>query len=73
MARGVDDIDLDALVVYRGVLSQNGNAALTLDVAGVHDALLYHLIFAESTSLLEHLVNQSGLAVVNVRDDGDVA
>ena len=62
-----------ALVVYRGVLGQNGNAALALDVAGVHDAFLYHLIFAESTSLLEHLVNQSCLAVVNVRDDGDVA
>ena len=73
VARGVDDIDLDALVVYRGILGQNGNAALTLDVAGVHDALLYHLIFAESTGLLEHLVNQGGLAVVDVRDDGDVA
>ena len=32
------------------------------------------LIFAESASLLEHLsVDQSSLAMVNVRNDGDVA
>ena len=47
--------------------------ALTLDVARVHDTLLYHLIFAESASLLEHLIDQSSLAMVNVRNDGDVA
>ena len=46
---------------------------LTLDVARVHDTLLYHLIFAESASLLEHLIDQSSLAMVNVRNDGDVA
>ena len=60
-------------VARGGVLCQNGNAALTLDVARVHDTLLYHLIFAESASLLEHLIDQSSLAMVNVRNDGDVA
>ena len=73
VARGIYDVDLYALVMYRGVLCQNGNAALTLDVARVHDTLLYHLIFAESASLLEHLIDQSSLAMVNVRNDGDVA
>ena len=73
VARGIYDVDLYALVMYRGVLCQNGNAALTLDVARVHDTLFYHLIFAESASLLEHLIDQSSLAMVNVRNDGDVA
>ena len=64
---------LTPLYVAGAVLGQNGDAALTLDVAGVHDALGHHLVVAESTGLLEHLVDQSGLAVVDVRDDRDVA
>ena len=73
VARGIDDVDLDALVVYRSVFRQDGDAALALDVARVHDALLDHLVFAECARLLEHLVDQRGLAVVDVRDDRNVA
>ena len=73
VARGVNDVDLDALVVNRSVLRKNGDAALTLDIARVHDALFDYLIFTERTCLLEHLIDQGSLAVVNVRNDGDVA
>ena len=73
MARGIDDVDLDALVMYRSILGQDGDAALALDVARVHDAVLDHLVFTECARLLEHLVDQRGLAVVNVRDDRNVA
>ena len=73
MARGVDDVDLDAVVLAGAVLGQNRDAALTLDVAGVHDALGHLLVGTESTGLLQHLVDQSGFAVVDVRDDRDVA
>ena len=73
VARGIDDVDFDALVMYRSVFCQNGDAAFTLDVARVHDALFHHLIFTECACLLEHLVDQRGLAVVNVCDDGNVA
>ena len=55
------------------VLGQNGDAALTFDVAGVHDAVGHLLVFTENAALLEHFIHQSGLAVVNVGDDSDVA
>ena len=73
MARGVDDVDLDALVGAGAVLSQNGDAALTLDIAAVHDTLCHDLIVAESAALTQHGIHQRGLAVVNVSDNGDVA
>ena len=73
VARGIDDIDLDALVVAGAVLGQNGDAALTLDVTAVHDTLSHSLIVAESAALAQQGVHQRGLAVVNVSDDSDIA
>ena len=55
---GVDDVDLDAVVLAGAVLGQNRDAALTLDVAGVHDALGHLLVGTESTGLLQHLVDR---------------
>ena len=73
VARGVHDVDLHVAVLHGGVFGQDGDAALTLQVVGVHDALGHGLVFAERTALLEHLVHQGGLAMVDVGDDGDVA
>ena len=73
MARGINNVDLDALVGAGAVLGQNGNAALTLDIAAVHDALSHDLIIAECAALTQHCVHQGGLAVVNVSDNGNVA
>ena len=73
VARGIDDIDLDALVGAGAVLGQNGDAALTLDVTAVHDTLCHSLIVAESAALAQQGVHQRGLAVVNVSDDSDIA
>ena len=36
-------------------------------------ALDHPLVFAEGAGLLQQAVDQRGLAVVDVRDDGDVA
>ncbi len=36
VAGGVDDIDLDALVAHRGVLGEDGDAALALEIARIH-------------------------------------
>jgi hypothetical protein len=66
--RGVDDVDLGALVEGTGVLGVDGDAALALDGVRVH-----------GHTLLEHAgaahdgVREGRLAVVDVRDDGDVA
>ena len=73
MARGVDDVDFDAVVHDGRVLRQDRDAALTLDVARVHDALLDLLVRAEDMALLEHRIDERRLAVVDVRDDSDVS
>ena len=73
VAGGIDDVDLHVLIVHGGILRQNGDAALLLDGVIVHHAVGNLLVFAENAALLEHLVDERGLAVVNVRDDGDIA
>ena len=54
------------------VLGQNGDAALALDIIGIHDTLLNLLILAENAALFQKLVHQSCLSVVNVSDNGHV-
>ncbi len=73
VARGIDDVDLGVAVADGGVLGKDGDAALALEIVRVHHAVHDLLIFAVHAALLEHFVNEGGLAVVNVGDDGDVA
>ncbi len=72
-ARGVDDVDVDAFVLDRSVLGKDGDAAFLFQVIGIHDALDQLLVSGEGAGLAEQLVNQGGLAVVDVGNDGDVA
>ena len=60
-------------VVDRGVLGQDGDAALALEVGVVHGALGDALVAAERAALPQQAVHEGGLAVVDVGDDGDVA
>ena len=73
VTRRVDNVDLRVAVAHGGVLGQDRDAALTLQIVGVHDALDDFLMLSICTALLEHFVDQRGLAVVNVGDDGDVS
>ena len=73
VARGVHDVDLHVAVLDGGVLGQDGDAPLPLQVPGVHDPVLDLLVGPEGAALLEHFVHEGGLAVVNVGDDGDVS
>ena len=57
----------------RRVLGEDGDAALSFEVVGVHDALGDGFIGAEGAGLAQHGVDEGGLAVVDVGDDGDVA
>jgi len=81
---GVDDVDGDAVGVaglvgcgtlepHRGVLGEDGDALLTFEVTGVHRALFDVLMRTERAGLPEHGVNERGLSVVYVGDDGNVA
>ena len=73
MARGIYDVDFYAVVHNSCVLGQNRDAALTLDIAGVHNALCNLLVGAEHMALLQHAINQGRLTMVNVGDNGDVS
>ena len=73
VAGGVDDVDLGVVVVDGGVFGEDGDAALFFEVVGVHDALGDGFVGAEGAGLAEHGVDEGGLAVVDVGDDGDVA
>ena len=79
VAGGIDDVDpvLDAgLLVFPGdgrVLGQDGDAAFLFLVVAVHHALGEDGALGQGAGLLQQLVDQGGLAMVDVGDDGDVA
>ena len=73
VARGVNDVDVRAFVFDRAVLGENRDAAFFFDIAGVHDPLRHLLVRCEGAGLAQQLVNQRGFAMIDVRDDGDVA
>ena len=73
VARGVDDVDEHVAVVHGGVLGQDGDAALALELVAVHRPLGHALVVAEHPALAEHRVDERGLAVIDVGDDRDVA
>ena len=72
VARRVDDVDLHPAVRDRGVLGEDRDAALALEVVRVHHALDDDLVGAEDAALVQHRVDERRLAVVDVGDDGDV-
>src|ERR1039458_528872 len=69
----VDDVDLHPVVTHAGDLGEDGDAPLPLQVVGVHHAVHVLLMRAEDAALVQHGVHQGGLAMIYVRDDGDVA
>ena len=79
VARRVDDVDavvgVGALVepLDGRVLGQDRDAALALQVVRIHDPLAELLARVERLALAQQLVDQRGLAVVDVGDDRDVA
>ena len=66
-------LSLTSAVADRGVLGEDRDALLALEVHRVHDALVDVLVLAEGAGLPQHGVDERGLAVVDVGDDGDVA
>jgi len=73
VAGRVDDVDLDPVPGDGGVLGQDGDPALALQGVGVEDAFAGEGAFPEDFGLLEHAVDQRGLAVVNMGNNGDIA
>ena len=73
VAGRVDNVDLDVVVEDGSIFREDRDAALALQFVRVHDALDVVLIGAERAALLQHGVDQRGLAVVDVGDNGDIA
>ena len=79
VAGGVDDVERDVVVAAlvvpheRGVLGEDRDALLALEVARVHDPFGDVLVGAEGAGLVQHRVDERGLAVVDVGDDRQVA
>ena len=74
VAGGVHDVDVVNLVFEGGVLGADGDALFLFQIHGIHQAFVggFMLVGAESAGLLEQAIHERCLAVVNVRDDGDV-
>ena len=69
----VDDVDLRVAELDRRVLGEDRDPLLALEVGRVHDPLADVLVLPERAGLPEHRVDERRLAVVDVRDDRDVA
>ncbi len=77
MAGRVDEVEDVVLAVFGAVvqahgLRLDGDAALALDVHGV-EHLLLHVARFEPAGRLDEAVGKRRLAVVDMRDDGEVA
>jgi hypothetical protein len=56
-----------------GVLGENGDTALALELVAVHGSLGHPLVGTEGPTLMKQRIDKRGLAMVDVRDDRDVA
>ena len=77
VAGGVDQVEHVILAVARLVIEPHGlrldgDAALALDIHGI-EHLLLHLAQFEPAGELDQPVGQRGFAVVDMRDDGEIA
>ena len=70
---GVDDVDPHVLPQHRGAFGQDGDPALLLQLIPVHRPFRDVLVVAEGAGLAEQLVDEGGLAMIDMGDDGDVA
>jgi hypothetical protein len=64
---------VDALIRDSGVLREDRDALLALEVVGVHRALFEVSVRCEGVGLSKHGVDEGRLAVVDVRDNCDIA
>ena len=72
VAGRVDDVDAVTVPFERGVLGADGDAFFALEIHRVHHALLDLLVGAKGAGLPQQLIDQRRLAVIDVRDNGDV-
>jgi hypothetical protein len=70
---GIDDVEARAFPDDAGAFRENGDAALPLQVVAVERALRDVLFLPEGPRLFKQRVDQRGLSMIDVGDDGDIA
>ncbi len=78
VARRIDDVDVghDAIGIgpfHRGAFGQDGDPTLFLQVIGIHRSFFNALVVAEGARLAEKLIDERGLAMIDVGDNRHVA
>ena len=73
VTRGVDHIDFYIFIGNRSILTEYGDAPLTLQIVGVHDQITGFLVIPEYLGGMQDLVNQRGLTMVNVGNNGYIS
>ncbi len=73
MPGGINDIDVIVFPVDGGVFGENGNTTLALLIIGIHYPFDLFAAGLQRTGLLQEFINQCGLAMIDVRDNGDIA
>jgi hypothetical protein len=72
VARRVHDVDQEILVVDCRILRENRDPTLALQIGVVHRALGDALVVPKRPALMQQRIDQRGLAVIDVGDDGDI-
>jgi len=72
VARRVHDVDSITVPLECGILRADRDPLFPLEIHRVHHAFLDLLVRAQSSGLPQQLIHERGLAVVDVRNDGDV-
>jgi len=73
VARGIDDINTVVLPLDGSILGKDGNAALTLEIVGIHNAIGVAATLVQRAGLFQQFIHQGGLAMIDVGDDGNIA
>ncbi|BCS49665.1 hypothetical protein JUNP479_2384 [Aeromonas jandaei] len=73
MTRGINDVDAVVIPADRSVLGENGDATFPFQIIGVHDPFLAFRGAVQGTGLLQQFVHKRRFAVVNVRNNRNIA
>ncbi len=73
VTRGINDVDAVVIPADRSVLGENGDATFPFQIIGVHDPFLAFRGAVQGTGLLQQFVHQRRFAVVNVRNNRNIA
>src|SRR5581483_4579534 len=71
--RRIHNVDLHPVIQDGGILGQDADAAFAFQLVRIHHALNHGFVGPEGAALTQHGIDQRGLAVVNVRNDGNIA